>query len=409
MQPVAHVRTRIVVACGMSALAVSNGIGRFAFTPILPLMQAATGLTDVVAGQLAAVNYFAYLIGALLGGFAPIQRRRIVWLQSGLMVSVLTTLSMGMSERLAFWLLNRFVSGLSGGIVFVLAISIVLDHLRINRASGWAGYLYSGVGAGILISGLVVPWFEFRWGWSGAWFGLGLIAVAAVLFIMWGLSPQKLDDRSEIEMTNHDVAARDEAQAASLSDGRFGVRFWLVAAYGCEGIGYIVSATFLVAYIAEAGVFAGHPAYSWAFVGLAAAPSTLLWERLGRRLGLFNALKSAYLVQLIGVMLPVLHPGTLSVVLGALAFGGTFVGIVTLAVAAGRRLSTVEQGGWIIGLLTFVYGIGQMFGAAAAGYVAGLTGGFKAAMVGAALIVAAGLLMLDVGQRLHRRRIGSAM
>src|SRR5690606_803962 len=135
-QPVAHVRTRIVVACGMSALAVSNGIGRFAFTPILPLMQAATGFTDVVAGQLAAVNYFAYLIGALLGGFAPIQRRRIVWLQSGLMVSVLTTLSMGMSERLAFWLLNRFVSGLSGGIVFVLAISIVLDHLRINRASG---------------------------------------------------------------------------------------------------------------------------------------------------------------------------------------------------------------------------------------------------------------------------------
>ena len=49
----------------MLTLAVAIGIGRFAFTPILPMMQKDAGLTLAAAGWLASANYVGYFIGAL--------------------------------------------------------------------------------------------------------------------------------------------------------------------------------------------------------------------------------------------------------------------------------------------------------------------------------------------------------
>src|SRR6476661_3404677 len=54
-----------VAAAGLAALAAGMGIGRFAFTPILPLMQAEGTLTLAGGGWLAAANYAGYLAGAL--------------------------------------------------------------------------------------------------------------------------------------------------------------------------------------------------------------------------------------------------------------------------------------------------------------------------------------------------------
>ena len=49
---------------GLAALAVSQGIGRFAMTPILPMMQE-EGLSLAQGRWLAAANYLGYLVGAL--------------------------------------------------------------------------------------------------------------------------------------------------------------------------------------------------------------------------------------------------------------------------------------------------------------------------------------------------------
>src|SRR5213595_1775561 len=54
-----------VALAGLTALAVAMGIGRFAFTPILPLMQQDAGLSVAGGGWLASANYLGYLVGAL--------------------------------------------------------------------------------------------------------------------------------------------------------------------------------------------------------------------------------------------------------------------------------------------------------------------------------------------------------
>ena len=56
---------------GLAALAVAMGIGRFAFTPVLPMMQGEGRLTLAQGGWLASANYVGYLAGALLAMFVP--------------------------------------------------------------------------------------------------------------------------------------------------------------------------------------------------------------------------------------------------------------------------------------------------------------------------------------------------
>src|SRR5690606_8090565 len=51
-------------------LAAAIGIGRFAFTPLLPLMQA-EGLSLGAGAWLASANYLGYFAGALAATIAP--------------------------------------------------------------------------------------------------------------------------------------------------------------------------------------------------------------------------------------------------------------------------------------------------------------------------------------------------
>jgi MFS family permease len=140
----------MVLLAGMSALAVVMGIGRFAYTPILPLMQAGEGFSETVAGLVASANYGGYFLAALFSAFFSWPGGRTVWLRSHLVLNVLTTGIMGWLSDAVAWGVIRFLSGWSSGVVFVLSSNMVLDRLSVEGRNGWkSGVLYSGVGLGI--------------------------------------------------------------------------------------------------------------------------------------------------------------------------------------------------------------------------------------------------------------------
>ncbi len=371
----------IVVLAGLSALAVVMGIGRFAYTPILPLMQAEEGFSEAVAGFVAAANYAGYFVAALFSFFFSQRERRSFWLRVHFVLNVVTTGLMGWVDEVAGWVVIRFLSGWSSGVVFVLCSNMVLDRLSSDGRNRWlSGVLYSGVGLGIAFSGMAVLLLVDWEGWRGVWWGLMAFSALFVPLIWYGLR-----DANPPGQRRPNVEPMPTAPRQHRSRSRYG---WLVAAYGLEGLGYIISGTFLVAAVVRLPDVASYGVFSWVLVGLAAVPSTIVWSLLAIRWGERQALLAAYLLQAAGVVMPVLFPHGLTVFLGALLFGGTFMGIVTLAMNVGRNM--VSEHGRIVGQLTAAYGLGQMIGPAVAGSMATWTGGYERPLIFAGCVVLAG-------------------
>ncbi len=140
--------SRFIAARGCAALIVAMGIGRFAFTPLLPPMQAEAQFSDAAAGSLASVNLFGYLAGALLAGRISHSRREAAY-RIGLAMAVLADLLMAVPLGVPGWSVVRAGAGVSSGVIFVFATAFILER-RGNTALHFAG-----VGSGIVLSGLV--------------------------------------------------------------------------------------------------------------------------------------------------------------------------------------------------------------------------------------------------------------
>lgn len=258
---------------GIFSLMIAMGIGRFAYTPILPLMQEALIFTDAMAGYLASSNYAGYFVGAILTGFLPLKRHKTFYLRGSLLVSIITTCMMGLSHSYILMLIIRFISGVASAFIFVLASSIVLDKLSAAGKTNWSGYFYSGVGLGIFFSTLFIPSFNDLFMWEGVWVGLSIISSILTVFVWFWLK----DSPNTIIKKDEPVVIRQAPPLKWLP--------WLIIAYGLEGLGYIVTGTFIVSIAEKTSTFSSDPAFVWMVVGLAAIPSCIIWSTLAKKWG----------------------------------------------------------------------------------------------------------------------------
>jgi predicted MFS family arabinose efflux permease len=378
---------------GILALAAAMGIGRFAYTPLLPAMQQAAGLDPTQAGLLAAANYAGYLAGALLAAFAvPASGRIRILLVSAVAVAATTAL-MATTTDLAAWGAVRFVAGLASAGVLVLASGLVLDDLRHQGRPSLSGWLFSGVGLGIVISGVVVRLTGGTLGWRGDWLLLALLATAAI-YPCWRWLPRAVNENAPAA-TSPPATVRDHAVRTA--------HVLLFAAYFLEGIGYIVTGTFLVAIVDGTPGLRGIGADVWIVVGLAVIPSVALWANLAGRVGYARSLAGAYVLQAVGIALPIAG-GAGAAFASAVLFGGTFAGITALTLALAGHL-TPRHSARIIGMLTAVFGVGQMIGPVLAGFIVSRAQDFTPALTAAsALVLTGGVLMalLQPFDPLHR-------
>jgi MFS family permease len=360
-----------VCAAGLLALAMAMGIGRFAFTPMLPLMIRA-GSADVAAGGwLAAANYAGYLLGALSTVRIPLSPQRLGLL--ALAAIALSTAAMGWTDSLALWLVLRFVAGVASAWALVSTSVWCLAWLaRFDRPAG-AGLLYAGVGAGIALAGL----YCWRAGAAGVapdalWLQLGALALVGLLAVAV-LMPRGAT-----------------AQQASTNTPAGGVPWGLVICYGILGFGYILPATFLPvlarAVVDDPAVFGA----AWPVFGAAAAVSTLLASVVLARVARRRVLAGSHALMALGCLLPVLHLSAFTVLLAALLVGGTFM-VATMAGMQEARARTVGDPTRALGRMTAAFAIGQMAGpvlsSALSGSAQGFGGLFIALAVGAVALL----------------------
>ena len=127
------------------------GIGRFAFTPVLPMMQQDQGLSVTAGAWLASANYFGYLAGALAAIW--MQRQATIAIRIALVAIGVVTVAMGVANGLALWLLLRAAAGVASAWVLIHASAWSLERLAAVRRPLLNGIVFGGVGAGIAAAG----------------------------------------------------------------------------------------------------------------------------------------------------------------------------------------------------------------------------------------------------------------
>ena len=171
---------------GMLALAAGMGIGRFVYTPILPDMAAALGLSKSAAGLIASANFLGYLAGALLMALLRIPGGRRAWFLGSLAASAATTAAMALPDAMLPFLLLRFIGGVASAFVLLLGSTMVLDQLALLHRPARAALHFAGVGVGIAASSVLVDALHAVGAdWRALWLASGAAAALAVPLAAW--------------------------------------------------------------------------------------------------------------------------------------------------------------------------------------------------------------------------------
>lgn len=353
-------------------MAAAVGIGRFVYTPILPLMVEDLGMTKSAAGLLASANFAGYLAGALAAALPALPGSRRRWLISALIASALTTAAMALPSSIAAFLLLRFVGGVASAFGLVFSSALVLDRLSALGRPRLAALHFAGVGTGVAIDAVLAAVLSPR-GWRTLWLVAGLVSMLAVVVVA--------------------VVIPDRAGAAAATSSARGARAplaSLVVAYGLFGFGYIITATFLVAIVRGAPEVRAIEPMVWLVVGLTAAPSVAAWTMIESRVGISRAFALACALEAIGVAASGLWIDRLGILMAAALLGATFMGITSLGLIWGRRLAQGDPRS-ILAMMTAAFGLGQIIAPALAGAVFDATGSFvlPSVLASTALLVAA--------------------
>ncbi len=370
-----------VIIGGLSGLVLTIGLARFAYTPLLPVMQAQTGLSDAAAGALAAINYAGYMAGAMTVAWLDDVRWRHRLYSAGLWVSLLATAAMALGPWWLSWAVWRFLGGLCGATGMLLGSGLVLGWLISNGRRPELGLHFMGIGLGIVVSALGA-WVlgQLLMDWSSQWWAFALLG-GVFLVPAWCWRPP-------VPVQTFQTPSDANAPHSSLR-----WQWLLMGSYFAAGWGFVISATFTVAIVERTELLAGMGPWIWCLIGIAAMPAVFLWDRVARRMGDIRALMTAFALQATAIALSASSNDLWAALLGAIGYGATFIGIVSLTLAlVGRR--SPSNPGKAMARLTLSYGAAQIIAPALTGVLAQASGSFKSGLWLTTWVLCAGLALL---------------
>jgi MFS family permease len=356
-EPASDTRPLVIALSGTLSLAVAMGIGRFAFTPLMPMMLH-DGLLDLEsASWLASANYFGYLLGAILCTLQPTVWSRRGWpplpvapmVRAGLLLTCLLTALMSTDVPTAWpWL--RFTAGVITAVAFVYTSTWCLGRLsRMNLPSA-GGIVYAGPGVGIATSGLLASLMvQMGWHASAGWIAFALLA-ALMTAIVWRVFHS--DAGLPLPTATHELSANGGSATEKAA---------LTLAYGLAGFGYIITATFLPVIARTAMPDSAWPDLFWPMLGIAVAFGAIMASRIHARFDQRYLLLACYLIQAGGVAISNWMPTLSGFALGSLLVGLPFTAITFFAMQLGRKLHP-QSAPAIIGMLSAAFGFCQIIG-----------------------------------------------
>lgn len=365
------------------ALAAAMGIGRFAFTPVWPLMAQEGGLSLAQGGWIASANYAGYLLGALAAVAWPVRRLR-GQLAVSLLAVALLTLAMPLFHHVAVWCALRLAAGYASASAFICVAAWRPVPAGDPREAGASAVTYAGVGAGIALTGLVcLALMAGQVGADGMWLTLGGLTLALSLMAWPRMRQPVAPVRAGASTATTPNATTNPTPAATRLPPAIGQ---LALHYGVFGVGYIIPATFLPAMAKE--IFPDPAIFGWAWplFGLAAAVSCLLVPRLARARDEKRVWQAAQALMALGMLTVALWHHIAAVIVAALLVGGTFMVITQAGILTARRTAGAAAPR-AAAVMTAAFAAGQILGPLLASWAAHWGAGLPQVLgAGAALL-----------------------
>lgn len=293
---------------------VGIGLARFAYTPLLPAIVDAHWFASSQAAYLGAANLAGYLAGALLGRVFAERTSTAFALRSMMLLATVAFVACAYPVSFLWFFVWRLLSGLSGGMLMVLAAPTVLPLVKPSRRGMAGGIIFMGVGAGIAVSGTLVP-LLLQQGLSNTWLGLGAISLMLTAIAWKGWPTQ---EEIHAPSPHHHLASNRTLRA-------------LYVEYALNAAGWVPHMIFLVAYVAHGlgkGLQTG--AEYWVLFGIGATIGPLLAGVLADRIGFANALRLAFILEAFGIVIPVFELGAVWLMASSVVVGAFVTGTVPL-------------------------------------------------------------------------------
>jgi predicted MFS family arabinose efflux permease len=370
---------------------IGLGIGRFAYSLVLPDMRDSLQWSYSAAGFMNTVNAVGYLAGALVAS-RMIRRfglpKTVRW---GTLAAVLSLALCALSGNFIVLSVARLLAGLgaAGGFVGGAALAATIAQSRPERANFLLSLFYAGPGLGILSSGLVAPFVLQAFGpgsWWIVWWALTLLSAVLILPLL--LTP--LDASAGI------------ASAAPIEFHIRPVLIYLIG-YFLFGAGYIAYMTFMIAYVRDGGGGAAAQSTFWSLIGISAFFTPWVWRRVLAldRGGLTTTIILG--VNAIGAALPIFGHSPVLLAISALVFGIAFFAVVGSTTAFVRFNYPPSAWPTAIAAMTISFGIGQTLGPLVVGAITDAMGSLSFALNVSAAMLAVGAILSAFQKKLVQK------
>ena len=369
-----------MVLAGLAlGVTVTNSFARFAYGLILPAMKSEMAWTYAQAGWLNTANALGYIVGAVITMLFIGRRSPTLLFAFGLITTTIALLATGLNAALWWQTMWRILAGLFGAMSFstagVLVAGLFKDSPRHN-ALAIAILFGTGGGVGIVLAGAALPGMLDHYGnssWPMAWVAVGAVSVSFLPLSLWAAAQLS-------------VPVQIQSKAPALPIRRILAQ---MAGYAGFGLGYIVYLTFLSAWMTEQSASAGFISAVWVLLGLCICISPLVWRPILARHASGVPLAMILSCIALGSALPVLWPGSLSLLISAVVFGLSVFMAPSAVTNFTRQNLPPESWGQAISLFTVIFAVAQTLGPYGAGFVGDLSHN-----IGTGLLVAAALLLI---------------
>jgi sugar phosphate permease len=390
----------IVIFMGLLTTIAAHGFGRMSYTIILPAMKDGLHLNYTQLGLLGTGNFIGYLTMAIIGGFLAARFGTRIVITLALVLMGVTMILTGLAQSFGFAFAMRLLTGLGNGAAYVPAMALGSAWFAMKKRGFATGIVSGGIGAGTLISGLVVPPILASFGqngWRFSWYILGA-AVLVISGIVYGFVRSRPDQMGLQPVgTEETPAVSSEIKKVSALQWtgviKMGSVWYLGAVYFFYGLSYIIYMVFFAAYLVKEMGFAQEAAGGvWALVGGLSIFCGVIWGGISDRLGRSKGAALAYLVLGLSYIIYALVKAKFGIYLSAVMFGLTAWSIPTIMAAAAGDLVGPRLAPAGLGFITLFFGIGQALGPALGGYLADTTQSFTVPFLTAGGISLVGMI-----------------